>query len=196
MISDIWSGYNEPQNHQVDLFYEIKEVPKVREEGDNMLQKYQTSKQENIPVKPSLFQAFSALQPQRSGDLTQADKIAKAEKSTEPRTENCSAEKSDPFAAADYFDTIKRSGSLSRHSEKSNNDARSNVSSGFSFNEKDNKGNSQISNRPNDQSIKILYNQLNQQFPDESKFTSQLVKAGQALSIGGAIKHIPVKRKI
>jgi len=193
MLSDIWSGYNEPETHKIDLYYEIKEVPL---ENNISTPKYrkQSGRQDTIQRRPTGYFGGSVTQIKEEPPI-QLNKSNKDENVISDRL----PEKFGPYSGADYFEGVRRSASMSRMSEKGSNEGKSNGSSGFSFNETGNREtNSKGVHIPNsnDQSLKILYSQLNQQFPDESKFTSQLLKAGQSMNSSGPIKLIPVKRKV
>jgi hypothetical protein len=81
------------------------------------------------------------------------------------------------------------------------NDQNSRTGSAFSINEASNRDSKGFSTSKlsgaNEQSLKILYNHLNQKFPDDTNFTSQLFKQGETSAPKPVeIKKIPVKRKV
>lgn len=198
MLSDIWSGYNEPESHKIDLFYEIKEIPIETDEIQTPKGRLTNGRKDMISRRPTGYfgggQVIQTKEEPSGGIGLQANKSNKEDNLVMP------SEKLGPYSGADYFEDVRRSASLSRNSEKSGHEGKSNGSSGFSFNDttanRDSHSKGTHIAGSNDQSLKILYSQLNQQFPDESKFTSQLLKTGQNPNNSGPIKLIPVKRKI
>jgi len=198
MLSDVWSGYNEPASNKIDLEYEIKEVKQQQRKTSHDQVSSQSFKKEAISRRPTGYFGGlqAAVQSQENNNNSNNNKITpvKLEKDKSNGAQN--GDKSNPYTGSEYFDAMRRSASISRQSYE----AESNGSSGFSFNDTTKKEpvgkNTNHIVGSNDNSLKILYSQLNQQFPDENKFTSQLLKNGQLLNNSSAIKQIPVKRKV
>lgn len=102
-------------------------------------------------------------------------------------------EKSNPYTGADMFEIFKRSASESKNFEQ-NQDSKQSAGSSFSFNENNTNRNTFRLNGNKEKSINLLYSHLNEQFPDDTKFTSQLSQ-GQSTSGITVMKNVNVKRK-
>jgi len=195
MLSDIWAGYNEPSSNKIDLFYEIKPVSTAPEDSTpyHIFQQLQQKHSSTIltPQQPQtqsftpVSQSFKRIQKKAPIVEEIKEEIKEESASESSRSEELTPPKKlSPQQSQSQPQPIMMNPEPISHSN-----------SAFSFNEASRQSSNSTRFPPNEQSIKMLYNHLNQHFPDDTKFTSQLSKNGQNGPTPTIIKQIPVKRK-